>query len=164
MAVERALTSTITAERESVFAALLPELISHNAFEATRIVETCSVNEACDELTHRFIDAWTAIDADAALHWIEHWSNEERRNDAARYFTDHLARFDRASAFEAAERLNVGHNDGSLEHLMQIWVAENPTAAQRWIEAQPPSPRRDQLLARFEFARSDRTAASASVP
>jgi hypothetical protein len=42
-----------------------------------------------------------------------------------------------APAIEIALRIDIGRDDGSLEHLVQIWAAEDPVAASRWIDSQP---------------------------
>jgi hypothetical protein len=66
-----------------------------------------------------------------------------------------LAAIDPAQAIAVADRFDVGHDDGSLEYMVQIWAAEKPDEAMRWIEGQPPDePRTAQLRARIEHGRS----------
>lgn len=151
--IEHALGSSDAREREHAFTTLLPELVTRDSAAVARMVEACDAGAVCDELLARTVDAWTGADAEGALRWIESLPENNRRRDAAALLTSQMARFDRGMAFEAAERLNYGRDDGTLEHLMQIWVAENPAEAQRWLEAQPPGAQRDQLLARFNFSR-----------
>jgi hypothetical protein len=56
-----------------------------------------------------------------------------------------------AEAIEVADEFGIGRNDGSLEHLVQIWATEKPHEAMRWLEAQPAGdPRTLQLRARIE--------------
>jgi hypothetical protein len=159
--IEHALASSDAREREHAFATLLPELVARDSAAVAQMVEACDAGAVCDELLARTVDAWTGTDAEGALRWIESLPENNRRRDAAALLTSQMARFDRGMAFEAAERLNYGRDDGTLEHLMQVWVAENPAEAQRWLEAQPPGAQRDQLLARFNFARAKADSAAA---
>ena len=65
-----------------------------------------------------------------------------------------LAASDPAQAIQVADQFGVGRDDGSLEHIVQIWATENPDAAMRWIDRQPPNdPRTVQLKARIEQVR-----------
>ena len=49
----------------------------------------------------------------------------------------------------AADRLDVGRDDGTVEHILQIWAVERPDEARRWLANQPDSARIAQLRARL---------------
>jgi hypothetical protein len=70
-----------------------------------------------------------------------------------------IAARDPPGAIALADELGVGGDDGSLEHLVQLWAVEDPEAAWRWIEKQPDSPRTEQLRARIKQARQQSSAA-----
>ena len=60
-----------------------------------------------------------------------------------------------APAIEIALRIDIGRDDGSQEHLVQIWAAEDPVAASRWIDSQPAGAPDTRLLrARIELVRA----------
>jgi hypothetical protein len=61
-----------------------------------------------------------------------------------------LAATSPAQAIAVADQFGVGRDDGSLEHIVQIWAVERPDEAMRWIEAQPPGERTAQLRARIK--------------
>ena len=70
-----------------------------------------------------------------------------------------IASRDPAGAIALADELGVGRDDGSVEHLVQIWAVEDPEAAWRWIETQPEGSRTDELRARINQARQQASAA-----
>jgi hypothetical protein len=71
-----------------------------------------------------------------------------------------MAASDPATAIEISDLLDVGRDDGTLAHIAQLWAEENPAAAAAWAEKQPPSPLRDELLARIALAAAARRASS----
>jgi hypothetical protein len=90
-------------------------------------------------------------DRDAAVAWIGTLDNEVELEAAATTAMRTLAATAPAEAIEVADQFGIGRNDGSLEHLVQIWATEKPHEAMRWIEAQPAAdPRTIQLRARIE--------------
>jgi hypothetical protein len=153
-AIERALISLNDQEREAAFTTLLSQLIELDPAAAGQLLEECDAGPVCEELFERALAAAAQTDVERAVQWVANVPEDEKRHEAARDLTQLLARADPGAAIEVADRFDVGRDDGSLEHLMQLWAAENPTAAQRWLEAQPAGPHRDQLYARFNFARS----------
>jgi hypothetical protein len=153
-AIERALVSLDPREREAAFTLLLPQLIERDPALAEQLLERCDAGPVCDELFRRALTAAADSDIERASQWVANVLQDEKRHEAAQELTRHLARKNPGVAIEVANRFDVGRDDGSLEHLMQLWAVENPTQAQRWLEAQPAGPQRDQLYARFKLARS----------
>jgi hypothetical protein len=145
--IARALVSQDDLERETAFETLLPELIARDASAATRLFETCDIGPVCEELLRRTVRTWTTIDIEHALHWIPQLPEDDRRL-AAQEMTEQIARYDPAGAIEVADRFHLGRDDGTLEHLAQLWADESLPAALSWIAAQPAGSDRDQLLAR----------------
>jgi hypothetical protein len=117
------------------------------------LVEQCEPGPMRDELLRQMTRAYAALDAAEAMDWIAELPDDDR-NLTAKELSAQIARYDVASAIEVADRFHVGRDDGTLEHLVQLWATEAPAAAQTWIEAQPPGPEREQLLARIAFVQA----------
>ena len=83
--------------------------------------------------------------------------NRAERRDAAQAAVTSLAAVDPAQAIHVADQFGIGRDDGSLEHLVQMWAEENPEAAGSWIATQPDGPRTEQLRARIDQVLSSRT-------
>ena len=150
--LERALVSIDEQKREDALLLLLPRLIALNASEAALIAERCEPGPMREELLRRVAQAWVESDAQPAQDWIASLQDLGERKLAAEAATSALARSDTARAIALADRFAIGRDDGTVEHLAQLWFAENPTAALNWIKAQPAGAHRDQLMARLAFA------------
>ena len=75
------------------------------------------------------------------------------QRDAAQDAVSSLAAIDPAQAIYVADQFGIGRDDGSLEHLVQMWAEEDIDGAARWLASQPAGPRTDQLRARIEQVR-----------
>jgi hypothetical protein len=147
LTIERALVARDAARRETVFASLLPDLLAADPGRAVAILARLPPGEERDALRAEIARNWVARDAEATLVWIE--SLDEDREATASIAVRTLAAASPAQAIVAAERLGVGRDDGSVERLVQIWAAERPGEARRWLDAQPDSPRMAQLRGRL---------------
>ena len=95
----------------------------------------------------------------ACGHRLDQSLDETERSFAANTAVATIASRDPAGAIELADQLDLGRDDGSLEHLVQLWAIEDPEAAWRWIETQPEGQRTEQLRARIKLARRESNAA-----
>jgi hypothetical protein len=150
LAIERALVSREPHHRETAFNFVLPELLRDEPNRVVAIVARQEPGEARDALRDEVARQWITNDRDAAIEWM-HTLNQADRTASATIATRTLAAINPAQAIAVADQFGVGRDDGSLEHMVQIWATEQPDAATRWIRSQPPDdPRTTQLRARIE--------------
>jgi hypothetical protein len=150
--IERALVATDPRKREAAFTFLLPELIQVEPERVVAMVARQEPGEARDTLRMEVTRQWISRDAPAAIAWMKTLSDDERHASAVTAVST-VAAHDLSQAIELADEFGVGRDDGSLEYLAQRWATEDLHAATKWIEAQPPGPRTDQLRARIELVR-----------
>lgn len=154
--IEQALVSVDDNERDRVYMQLLPELISRDANAAARLVEKTAPGQVRTELLGHVARLWAATDIDGAISWASRLKDEADRTTAATEMTTQLARTHPGNAIEVADLFAIGRDNGSVEHMAQMWATENLDAALKWVHGQPPGPRRDQLLARMVVAQAAR--------
>jgi hypothetical protein len=158
--IERALVARDSQQRETALNVLLPELIRAESARVVDMVARQQPGETRDLLRDEVARQWITLNRDAALEWIGSLEEAERRGSATIAMRT-LAASDPAQAIDVADRFGVGRDDGSLEHIVQIWATENPDAAMRWIDSQPPDdPRTVQLRARIEQVRAQQRGVS----
>jgi len=154
--IERALVAVDAQQRETAFVHLLPELLRVDPARAVRMVARQEPGEARDALRNEVTRQWIMQDRDATVAWLHSLQDEEERRDSATQAVRTLAARSPADAIAVADQFGVGRDDGSLEHLVQIWATADPDAAARWIESQPPDdPRTRQLKARIDEVRQE---------
>jgi hypothetical protein len=154
IAIERALVSRDSQHRETAFNFVLPELLREEPNRVVAMVARQEPGEARDALRDEVARQWITKDRDAAIEWMNSLEQTDRRASATIAMRT-LAAIKPAQAIAVADRFGVGRDDGSLEHMVQIWATEKPDEAMRWIEAQPPDePRTAQLRARIEHVLS----------
>lgn len=153
LSIERALVSRDSQHRETAFNLVLPELLREEPHRVIAMVARQEPGEARDALRDEVARQWITKNPDAAVEWMNSLEQADRMASAT-IATRTLAAIDPAQAIAVADRFGIGRDDGSLEHMVQIWATEKPDAAMRWIEAQPPGERTAQLRARIEHARS----------
>lgn len=154
LAIERALVSRDSQHRETAFNFVLPELLREEPQRVIAMVSRQEPGEARDALRDEVARQWITQDRDAAIDWMNSLEPADRMASAA-IATRTLAASNPALAIAVADQFGVGRDDGSLEHMVQIWAAEKPDEALRWIEEQPPGePRTAQLRARIEHVLS----------
>lgn len=154
IAIERALVSRDSQHRETAFNVVLPELLREEPNRVAAIVARQEPGEAREALRDEVARQWITKDRDAAIEWMNSLEQADRRASAT-IATRTLAAIEPAQAVAVADQFGVGRDDGSLEHMVQIWATEKPDEAMRWMEEQPPAdPRTAQLRARIENVRS----------
>ena len=89
---------------------------------------------------------------------MKSFENTGERQASARVAVQSLAATSPGEAIDVADQFGIGRDDGSLEHLVQIWAEDDLDAATRWLESQPAGPRTEQLRARIEQVRAAREA------
>jgi hypothetical protein len=152
--IERALVSSDPRQREIAFNFLLPELIETEPGRVIAMVARQEPGEARDALRDEVTRQWITQDRAAAIAWMGTFENEAERQASATIAMRTLAAIQPASAIAVADQFGIGRNDGSLEHIAQIWATENFDDAMRWLETQPDDQRTAQLRARMEHVRA----------
>jgi hypothetical protein len=154
LGIERALAARDPKQRETAFAFLLPELIELQPERLTAMVARQEPGEARDALRDEVVRQWIVRDRDAAIAWMGSLENEAEREASATLAMRTLAATSPAQAIEVADQFGIGRDDGTLEHIVQIWATEKPDEALRWIDSQPAAdPRTAQLRARIDLVR-----------
>ena len=158
----RALRSGSAADRDRAFNVLLPNLVAVDPALAGHLALAWEPGALRDELLRQFIRRWAATDIGGVITWVTSLLKETDRQNAALAATAQVAQDDPAGALELAQLLHTGLDDGSLEHLAQIWTEENPREAVDWIVHRPSDGLRDRLLARIAWTRAQREPAEAA--
>jgi hypothetical protein len=65
-----------------------------------------------------------------------------------------LAAIEPAQAVAVADEFGVGRDDGSLEHIVQMWATENFDECLRWLDTRPDNALTAQLRTRVEQVRA----------
>ena len=155
--IERSLVALDPQQRETAFTYLLPELIRVDAGRAIQMVARQEAGEARDALRDELTRQWIRQDREAAVAWLQSLENDAERRDSATVAVRTLAAGSPAEAIAVADQFGIGRDDGSLEHIVQIWATADPEAATRWIDSQPPDdPRTKQLRARIDQVRAQK--------
>ena len=158
LAIERSLVAKDPQQRETAFTFLLPELLQVEPQRVVALVAKQEPGEVRDLLRDEVARVWIQADERAAIVWIKSL-DEAERNSAANMAVVAIASRDPAGAIELADELGAARDDGSLEHLVQLWAIEDPVAALRWIKTQPEGPRTERLRARIKLANQQSSAA-----
>jgi hypothetical protein len=147
--IERALVSIDDVERDRAYTQLLPALIAIDPVAVERLVECCPAGLVREQLLRHAALVWSAANLDGAIRWVTAMKDDGERDIAATEIVSQVAQADPGHAIEVSDLFGIGRKDGTVEHIAQLWAAENLKASLRWVEAQPPGAQRDQLLARI---------------
>ena len=119
-------------------------------------LESTALRQISEEPRAQVERQWTASDLDAAIDRVMSLDDDEARKLAAAEVAAQLARTDSAAAVEVSDLFDIGRDDGTLEHTVQMWAEERLPEALKWAQSQPPGPSRDQLLARIALVQARR--------
>jgi len=147
--IERALVSNDPLQREAAFNVALPELLHSQPAWVVELVAR-QQGETRDALRDEVVRLWIRKDRDAALMWMGTFGDEAERKAAATIAMRTLAAIEPAQAIAVADQFGIGRDDGSLEHIVQIWAAENFIECAKWLETQPDNAWTSQLRARIQ--------------
>jgi hypothetical protein len=150
LAIEAALVSSDPQRRETAFNTLLPELLANAPAEAVQMMSRQQPGEPRDALRDQMARHWVMLDRESALTWLETLDDPDERRSAAIASMHALAARSPEQAIAAADRFGVGRDDGSLEHIVQIWAETDPAAALSWAKRQSTDARNASLRARIE--------------
>jgi hypothetical protein len=156
--IERALVSSDARDRDRALAEALPALIATDAPAAAALVERIEPGATRDELRTRVAWLWSATDPNGAIDWARNLTNPDERKLVATDVAAQLATSDPAGAIEVANLFDVGHDDGTIERVVQIWAEEHLDDALAFASSLSPGPSRDQLLARVALVQAARAA------
>lgn len=160
--ISRALRQGSAAERDRAFHDLLPRLIARDPAAAGHLALAWEPGALRDEFLHHVIRLWSAADIGGTVTWLISLLDAPDRATAARAATAQVAQSDPAGALELSQLLRTGLDDGSLEHLAQLWTEEKPDAAMQWVETRPAGAMRDRLVARIAHVRAQQEPAEAA--
>jgi hypothetical protein len=156
LAIERALVASNPQQRETAFTFLVPVLVQLEPQRLVTMVAAQEPGERRDVLRNEVARQWITRDRDAAIKWLKSLDSEAERRESVQVAVKTLAAVAPDQAVYVADQFGVGRDDGSLEHIVQIWAEHNLDAATRWIETQPAGPATDQLRNRIERVRKTR--------
>jgi hypothetical protein len=160
--IGRALASADDADRERAYQQLLPKLIATDPAALKRMVATYPAGPIREQLLRHTAHTWSAVDLPGAIAFAQGVNEDSERLVAATEIVSQVGQADPGHAIEVSDVLGVGRNDGTVEHIAQLWANQNLQAALDWTEAQPPGPQRDQILARIVTVEADRSPAEAA--
>jgi hypothetical protein len=153
--LDRALAARDPAQLEIAFTHLLPVLLRERPKNVRELFARQPPGEPRDALREELARQWIVLDAAAASGWMDSLVAEDRIA-VSRSAMRALRARSPAQALAFARRYDLGWDDGSLEHVVQIWATEDPQAAANWIDAQPHDAWTEKLRARIEEVRRAR--------
>jgi hypothetical protein len=153
--LDRALAARDPAQRETAFTQLLPALLSDAPAIVREWFDRQPPGESRDAFRDELARQWIVQDRQAASTWVDSLSGEDRVA-ATTIAMRALSARSPGQALDFARRFAWGRDDGSLEHLVQIWATDDPEAAANWIDAQPRDDWNDRLRARIDEVRHAR--------
>jgi len=151
--IERALVARDPRQRETALMILLPELLETDPGRVPALVARQQTGEARDVLLDAVARQWSRIDRGATVRWLQSLDSEDEKRAGARAAVDSLAASAPEQAIYVADQFGVGRDDGSLEHLVQMWAETDLEAALRWLKTQPDDAKTAPLRARIELVR-----------
>jgi hypothetical protein len=160
--IGRALASADDAERERAYAQLLAQLIAIDPAAMKRLVANYPAGLIREQLLRRTAHTWSAVDLQGAIAWAKGVNEDGERVVAASEIVSQVGQTDPGHAIEVSDVFGIGRNDGTVEHIAQLWAMQNLQSALDWTEAQPPGPQRDQILARIVTVEAERSPADAA--
>lgn len=119
--IERALVSLDDAQRDRAYVQLLPVLIRIDPSAMQRLVEGCPVGTVREELLRHTARTWSSIDLDGAMEWATAMQDDGERVIAAKEIVSQVGQTDPRHAIQVADLLGVGRDDGTVEHIAQLW-------------------------------------------
>jgi hypothetical protein len=134
---------------------LLPTLVALDAASAGRLAQTWELAGQRAWLLRQVAERWSAADCAGAITWVATIQNSQDQQAAAGALVAQIAQLDPAGALTAAQLFQAGLDDGSQEHIAQMWTEANPKEAVDWIVNRPPSLQRDRLLTRIAHVRAE---------
>jgi len=132
LAIERALVAADPAMQETAFEVLLPELLATDGAAAAALLDRPREPGMRHRLREHISRGWVIRDREAAVRWMQGLPGEDKQV-AALIAVRALAAHSHAQALELADEFGVGRDDGTRAYLLQIWAAEDPEAARRWL-------------------------------
>lgn len=159
----RALRSGSAHDRDHALHVLLPRLIAQDPATAGHLALAWEPGALRDEFLRQVIHHWSTADIGGVLTWLTSLLDTNDRSLAAGATTAQVRQADPAGALDLSQALRVGLDDGSFEHLAQLWTEDDPRAATDWVATQPAGALRDRLLARIAWVRAATDPAEASA-
>jgi hypothetical protein len=160
--IGRALASADDADHERAYTQLLAQLIAIDPDAMKHLVANYPAGPIREQLLRRTAHTWSAVNLQGAIAWAKEVNDDGERVEAAAEIVSQVGQADPGHAIEVSDALGVGRNDGTVEHIAQLWATQNLQSALDWTEAQPPGPQRDQILARIVTVEAERSPADAA--
>jgi hypothetical protein len=98
---------------------------------------------------------WVRRDAGTALQWCFHLPSSGSRQARSLFLTEEWLKFDPQGVALNFDRLEHARGFGQFaagfeDQLMKAWVAQDLSAAEKWLASLPPGDKRDRLQAAFD--------------
>ena len=160
--IARALASADESDRERAYTQLVSELIKTDPDAMKRLLEHYPAGLIREQLLRYTAHTWSSVDLQGAIAWAKGVNDEGERAIAATEIVSQVGQSNPGHAIEVSDALGVGRNDGTVDHIAQIWAIRDLQAALDWTGAQPPGPQRDQILQRIVTVQAERSPADAA--
>ncbi len=160
--IGRALASADDAERERAYTQLLARLIAIDPDAMKRLVANYPAGLIREQLLRNTAHTWSAINLREAIAWAKGVNEDTERVAAGTEIVSQVGQADPGRAIEVSDVLGIGRDDGTVEHIAQLWARQDLQSALDWTNAQPPGPQRDQILARIVTVEAERSPADAA--
>jgi hypothetical protein len=160
--IGRALASADDADRERAYTELVSELIKTDPGAMKRLLEHYPAGLIREQLLRHTAHTWSSFDLPGAMAWAKGVDDEGERAIAAAEIVSQVGQSNPGHAIEVSDALGVGRNDGTVDHIAQLWAIRDLQAALDWTGAQPPGPQRDQILQRIVTIQAERSPAEAA--
>ena len=150
--LHRAWRSGTAGERERATRELLPGILARNPTAVGALLDWPDSGLGRENLLQEIARTWARIDLPAAAAWLLTLADSDAAIAEDAVLAE-VGRDDAAGALGLAHALRRGVDDGRAEHIAQIWLEEDATAAVAWISGLAPGADRDRLLARAALVR-----------
>jgi hypothetical protein len=145
---QRTFQAATEEELDLVAAEHLPGIVRRDPQKAARFVELQSPSQRRDVLIRHVSRLWGASDAEAALVWAQSLPEVRESGLARRAVCLSMSQTDPAAAVRSCEGSDA-EGDADFQGIFQSWVQMDPSAAGKWLAAQPTTAKLEKLRQRY---------------
>jgi hypothetical protein len=154
-AIERSLLAVDAGTRDLVLQRMLTAWTPDDPQAAARFAELQTDSFLREVALRTVAQVWTQHDPGSASLWAGSLADEAERARVIEAVALAMGNSDARAALE----LLAGQGTDTRTHTTRVgviasWASRDFAAAQSWIEAQPPSPARDEIVLRLAFLRA----------
>lgn len=145
---ERTFRAATEEELDLVAAQYLPGILRRDPQKAARFVELQSPSQRRDILIRHVARLWGSSDAEAAIAWAQSLPVVQESSLARRAVCLSMSQTDPAAAVRRCEGSDA-EGDADFQGIFQTWVQTDPSAAGKWLAAQPTTAQLEKLRQRY---------------